>query len=270
MISIALAAVSEDGAYIDCDVETPDGALFLMPDIDRRDEVHRTVARIDTDACTFCGDCAQNCAFNAIVLVPSRRRALVFDDLCTGCGMCAYVCTSDAITEDSLVAGYVAHGAANALAFREGRMAIEAPHAHPTLSATLSDLPPRTVRILDAEPGSAGRVLTTLKASNVCLLVTEPTPFGLHDLKLAVELTRVARVPVGVIINRCDVGDDSVRSYCRSQLIPILLEIPFDPHIARTVAAGKTLLDARPDLESPVQGILNTLIRISNNGNATS
>jgi len=265
-LAVSLAQVARDAAYVDCDVEAPNGHIFLRPSVNRRTTAYRTVASVDEARCTWCGKCMDACVYHAIVIAHATKRTLVFDELCTGCGVCGLVCPEDAIREVDLVAGQVTDGTSDGIATREGRMDVEAPHAKPTLKATLAALPERTVVILDAEPGVTGRVVETVRRSNVCLLVTEPTPFGRHDLEAAVAMTRHLKVPIGVLINRCDIGDESVRKFCRAEAIPVLMEIPFDRRIAAGYADGRALLSVRSDLREGVESVLANLLRLAAKG----
>ncbi len=261
-IAVALAQVAPHSAYVDCDTEAPNGHLFLRPNISHRKPVSRTVASINVNTCTWCGECMEKCAYHAIVIAHATRKAVVFEDLCMGCGVCAFVCPARAITEEERHAGIVSNGHSGRIRTREGRMAVEAPHAHPVLTETLKELPDAPCTILDAEPGVTGRVVTTVRASDVCVLVTEPTPFGLHDLELAVTMTQHVGVPVGVIINRSTIGDNAVRDFCRVRNIPVLLEIPFDRRIAAGYAVGKTLVEILPDIKSRFAEVLRHVERI--------
>ncbi len=262
-IAVAFARAAGDSAYVDCDVEAPNGALLLNPEIEHTEEVLRTVARIDNVKCTFCGICADACVFSAIAIAPATHRTAVFDDLCNGCGVCSFVCPEDAISELSLRAGVVSDGTAGEQAFREGCMDASAPHAHPTLEATLETLPDKPIVVLDSEPGVTARVASIVRSSDVCVLVTEPTPYGLHDMKRAVELVRSAQIPMGVVINRSDVGDSSAVDYCREEGILVLLEIPFDRRIAMGYAEGRELFSVRPDLRSKFEQMIETLRDLS-------
>ena len=258
-IAVSLARVTQRSSYVDCDVEAPNGHLFLRPNAVKTTDVTRIVAKVDLDKCTFCGECMDACVYNAIVVAEATQRALVFDDLCMGCGVCDTVCPAGAIIENNVHAGVVTDGFSGTLPTREGRMDTSAPHAHPTLEATLAELPDTQVVVLDAEPGVTGRVVETVRNCDVCLLVTEPTPFGLHDLRLAVQMTRFAETPTAVIINRSDLGDDSVRRFCEAEEIPVLLEIPFDKRIAAGYAVGRTLTETRPDLIPTMEGVFRSL-----------
>ena len=258
-LAVSLAQVAPDSAYVDCDVEAPNGHLFLRPSITQKSEVTRVVVAVDLDKCTWCGKCMDACAYHAIVIAHATKRALVFEDLCTGCGVCGFVCPDNAIREEERPAGVVTEGYSDGIATRAGCMNVDAPHAHPTLKATLEDLPDRPLVVIDAEPGVTGRVVDTVRRSDVCLLVTEPTPFGRHDLELALMMTRHLGVPSALVINRSDIGDESVRDFCRAEKVPVLLEIPFDRRIAAGYADGRTLLEVRPDLRGAIGNVLERL-----------
>ncbi len=262
-IAVSLARVARGGAYVDCDVEEPNGHLFLRPNITKHREVMRSVARVDLERCTFCGDCVDACVYNAIAVAAQTERALVFDDLCVGCGVCSHVCPEDAINEIDVRAGEVNAGFADRVPFLEGRMDTNAPHAHWTLEAALEDLPNAQTVVIDAEPGVTGRVIDTVRHSDVVLLVTEPTPSGLHDLELALDMVKLTDLPVAAIINRSNLGEAGVAELCEERGVPIIMEIPFDRRIAAGYAVGKALVDIRPELIEPFRDVLARLTSLA-------
>ena len=235
--------------YIDCDVEAPNGHLFLKPEIHERTTVGIPVPRIDPAACTLCGDCADACEFNALAV--SKTRVMVFPELCHGCGVCSWVCPEPgAITEVERRIGEVASGEAvgrdGSVAFAQGSLDIGEHSPVPVIAAARRCADEDRTLILDAPPGTACPMVETVRGADYCLLVTEPTPFGLNDLKLAVEVTRVLGVPFGLVLNRCDLGDDAVLRYCREEAIPVLMEIPFERTLAEAYSRGIPWVEADP------------------------
>lgn len=241
--------------FLDCDVEAPNAALFLRPEMDRQEEVGVLVPEVDRGRCTRCGRCADVCVWNAIAVAGSA--VVVFPDLCHGCGSCRLVCPDGAITERLYPLGRIAFGRAGTIAFGEGRLQVGRVMAVPVirqLKAKGLPAPPDLrgvedrVAILDAPPGTSCPVAETMRDADFVLLVTEPTPFGLHDLEMAVSVARdELGLPVGVVINRDGVGDDGVDRFCNAQGVPILLRVPLDRAIAEGISDGRLLVDVRPE-----------------------
>ncbi|MGD8587404.1 MAG: ATP-binding protein [Chromatiales bacterium] len=247
-----------DAQYIDCDVEAPNGHLFLKPEIRERSTVGIPVPRIDADLCTLCGDCAEFCEFNALAV--TRNRVMVFAELCHGCGVCSRLCPeSDAITEVERRIGEVALGEAGGgdgpIVFAQGTLDIGEHSPVPVIAAAKRSAQEERTLVLDAPPGTACPMVETVRGADYCLLVTEPTPFGLNDLQLAVEVTRTLGVPFGLVINRCDLGDDAVHTYCRDEGIPILMEIPFERTLAEAYSRAIPWVEADPTYRERFQAL---------------
>jgi MinD superfamily P-loop ATPase len=236
---------------LDCDVEEPNAALFLEPTIVRRREVGVLVPDVRADQCTGCGRCAQVCQYHAVALV--KGRVLVFPELCHGCGSCSLCCPEGALSEKMRVTGAIERGIVSAsFQFAQGILNVGEAMAVPVIRQLKRSTIPRDSRphlvILDAPPGTSCPVVETLRGSDLALLVTEPTPFGLHDLQLAVEVARgELRLPVAVVINRDGVGDQGVERYCQAKGIPVVMRIPMDRRIAEAYAEGHPLLEALPE-----------------------
>jgi len=248
-VNLALA-LSGQPVFLDCDVEEPNAALFLRPTITQREEVGILIPEVDFDQCTACGRCAEVCAYHAIAV--AGRNVMVFPALCHGCGSCTLNCPEGAIREVLHVTGVIEQGKAGAIAFAQGIMNVGEAMAPPIIRqlkqrAIPEDAADRVV-ILDASPGTSCPVVETMRGADVVLLVTEPTPFGLHDLRLAVEVARdELGLPVGVVINREGIGDHGVEAYCAAEGIPVLMRIPFDRSIAEAYSEGVPLLEALPE-----------------------
>ena len=245
--NLAMAA-SRQGrtvAYLDCDVEEPNGHLFLKPDIDKRDLVTTPLPRVVEEACDLCGMCGEICQYSAIVCVG--QKVLVYPDLCHGCGGCALVCPKRAIVETPREMGVVECGRAGPVEFVHGLLNVGEAQSPPVIKAVKAGAPDVDWFILDAPPGTSCPVITTVRDCDFVVLVTEPTPFGLNDLVLAVETMRQLELPFGVVINRADVGDDRVTNYCAVERIPVLLEIPDDRRIAEAYSRGELVIDAVPE-----------------------
>jgi MinD superfamily P-loop ATPase len=195
-----------------------------------------SVPRIDESKCTYCGKCAQVCEYHAIAVI--LKNVLVFDELCHGCGACSYLCPEKAIFEVEREIGIIQEGCANGISFINGILNIGEPMASPIIRKTKERIQKNKIAILDAPPGTACPVIETVKGSDFCMLVTEPTPFGLNDLELAVGMLEKLGIPKGVVINKADIGDRGIWDYCKSKNIPILMEIPMDRGIAESYSRG--------------------------------
>lgn len=239
-LAISLAE-GERTILVDADVEEPNAALYLEPKakIDKVLPVTVPVPEIDLEKCSYCGNCAEFCQFNAIAVVPGS--VLTFPELCHGCGGCAVVCPELAIREVPRRIGTVEKGSSGALGFWQGILNIGEPFAVPVtrlLKQGLAKLNRETTVIIDSPPGAACTVVEALRGSDYALLVTEPTPFGRHDLEIAIELVREMGIPAGVVINRADGGNETIVDLCNRYNIPILLAIPFSTWLAELGARG--------------------------------
>jgi MinD superfamily P-loop ATPase len=243
--SLALALEGQEPVQLlDCDVEEPNAHILLRPIIVSSQPVAIPVPRVDEDRCTYCRLCSEACVFNAIAV--AGKAVLLFPELCHGCGVCSYVCPQKAITEEGREVGVVEEGLAGEIRFVHGRLAIGEAMPVPVTRAVKAQADAAAAVIIDAPPGNSCPVVEAVKGSDFCLLVTEPTPFGLHDLALAVELTKRLGVPCGVVINRDGSGDGQIEEYCAEEDVPILLRIPLDRRIAELYCRGTTLVAGMP------------------------
>lgn len=243
--------------YADCDVEEPNGHLFLKPTMTASEEVSIPVPMIDPAMCTACERCVEVCRFNALACVA--ETVLVFSALCHGCGGCIAVCPEHAIKEYPHPIGTVEQGERGELQFLQGTMRVGAAMSPPLIRAVKDAVPETALVIYDAPPGTSCPVITTLKGMDYVVLVTEPTPFGLNDLKIAVETVREMGLPFGVVVNRSDVGDDGIRSYCREEGIPLLLELPEDRRIAESYSRGELIVEALPEYRQAFSDLLDKI-----------
>jgi MinD superfamily P-loop ATPase len=243
-LAAILAQDDHPVTYLDCDVEAPNGHIFLKPEIAHRETVSVPVPEVNEAKCTHCGRCGEFCQYSAIACLGSA--VLTFPDLCHGCGGCSLVCPEGAIREVPRAIGEVEWGAAGAVQFVQGRLRIGQAISPPLIRAVKRHLPRTGIAILDAPPGTSCPVVETIRDADLVLLVTEPTPFGLHDLTLAVETVRQVGLPLGVVINRCNLGNHGVRRFCAQAGIPILLEIPEDRRIAETYSRGELAIQTIP------------------------
>lgn len=245
-IAVNLALSLPKGAVqlIDCDVEEPNSHLFLTPTIHQVTSIGIPVPRIDESKCTYCGKCAQICEYHAIAVI--LKNILIFDELCHGCGACSYLCPEKAINEVEREIGVVQAGSSNGISFVNGVLNVGEPMASPLIRRVKERIQKDKIVVLDAPPGTACPVIETVKGSDFCILVTEPTPFGLNDLELAVGMLEKLGVPMGVVINKADIGNRDVWDFCQSKNIPILMEIPMDRQIAESYSKGIPIIFEDP------------------------
>ena len=241
-MALALGAGVE---LLDCDVEEPNAHLFLKPVIERSERVEVPVPQVDLDKCTFCKKCSDICRFNALAVVG--KKVLVFQELCHSCGGCMIVCPEGAITETGRELGFVNFGARDGIGFINGRLRVGEAMSPPLIKHVRAAANPQLITIIDAPPGTSCPVIAAMNGADFILMVTEPTPFGLHDLKLAVEAVRLLGIPCGLVVNRADIGDRKVFDYAESENLPILLTIPFDRRIAEAYSQGKNIVEEFPE-----------------------
>jgi len=235
-VAVNLAISLEEAQVIDCDVEEPNVHILLHPKIENSSPVEVLVPRILEDRCNYCGECARFCQYHALFV--AGETALVFPELCHSCGGCSIVCPRDAIVEEPRQVGKVYIGSAGSIELVYGELKVGEPMAVPVIAAVKQRMWDKGDVILDAPPGTACPLVETVHGSDFCLLVTEPTPFGLHDLRIAVEVVRQLGVPLGVVVNFSGVGDRVVYGFCEEQDTPIMMEIPFDRRIAELYSRG--------------------------------
>ncbi len=239
------AAAGRPTQYLDCDAEEPNGHIFLKPQVDRREEVTVEVPQVDAAKCIGCGRCGQICQYSAVVCIGDQ--VLTFEQLCHSCGGCWLVCPADAIEPKPLRIGEIETGRAGPLGFVSGRLEIGHVRTPALIRAVKTHMRPETLAIVDVPPGTSCPVVAAIQGVDFVLLVTEPTPFGLNDLKLAVELVREMGLPFAVVINRDGIGTNQTQEYCQAEGIEIVARIPDDRRIAQTYSAGQMIVEALPE-----------------------
>jgi len=245
-VSVNLARVfGSEVMLLDCDAEEPNCRLFLGGAVLKEEIIGIPVPEVDETLCDGCGECGRFCAYHAIVSFGTAP--VVFPEMCHGCGGCAKVCPRKAIRETDERIGVVETIRAEKITMIEGRLDVGVAMAPPLIRAAKARLQNGMPAILDAPPGTSCPVIATLRGADFVVLVTEPTPFGLHDLKLAVDTVREIAIPFGVVINRVGIGDERVHLFCREENVPILLEIPDDRRIAEAYSKGYLIVDALPE-----------------------
>ncbi len=250
----ALSRADLSVSCLDCDVEAPNAHIFIQPNLDYHKDVELLIPKVDADLCTGCGRCAEVCQFHAIVVLGGQT--LVFPEMCHGCGSCEMVCPEDAITEVPQTLGVLEGGfSRERINFGHGLLNVGEPMAVPVITQLKKwrDYIDADVVVIDSPPGASCPVVESVRGADFALLVTEPTPFGLHDLRQAYELTRVINIPAGLIINRDGSGNSDVDEYCQEIGLPILMRIPLEREIGQGIAQGKSLLEIHPEYEDVFQ-----------------
>ncbi|WP_456324543.1 ATP-binding protein [Desulfonauticus submarinus] len=254
-VAVNLAqTIEQDIFLLDCDVEEPNSHIFVQGNKIEEKDFSVPIPKVDEDLCQECGECAKICQFNAIV--SFNTVPLIFPELCHSCGGCIKVCPTKALSEVEHTIGKISIYKNQHITLVEGKLNIGHPMAPPLIKAVKKHIPENKITILDAPPGTSCPVIATLKKADVVLLVTEPTPFGLNDLKLAVETVRELKIPFGVVINRAEPGRDLIENYCQEQGIPILLQIPDSRQIAEFYSKGKTVVESMPEFKKEFKTLL--------------
>jgi MinD superfamily P-loop ATPase len=230
--------------FLDCDVEEPNAHFFLKPRFLSNQEVSIPIPEIAKEKCTYCGKCAEVCAYNAIAVL--KDTVLVFPELCHGCGGCSLLCPEKAIREKGQRIGIIEFGSANTIQFIHGKLDVGQAMSPPLIREIKKHNNSTRLVIIDAPPGTSCPVIEAVKGSDFSLLVTEPTPFGLNDLKISVETLREMNIPFGIVINRAGIGDSGVEDYCQKEGIPLLMILPMDRDIAVAYSEGRPLIEAQP------------------------
>lgn len=237
-VAVNLALSLENAQLLDCDVEEPNCNLFLNHVLEKVNDVEIRVPAISHEKCNLCKKCADICQFNALVALP--KGIMLFPKLCHGCGACSLVCQQDAISEQTRTIGVIERSVSQVLGTElyQGLLNIGEPMASPIIHALKEHIDDNRTVIIDSPPGTSCPVISSITGADYCVLVAESTPFGLHDLLLAVELVKELQIPHGVVINRHGIGDNSVENYCSENNIPVLLKIPNEMRIAELYSEG--------------------------------
>ena len=247
---------------LDCDVEEPNDPLLLKPAFTHSEPVFIPIPEVDESKCTYCGKCAEVCAYNAMAVM--KEKVLVFPELCHGCGACSYLCPEKAISEKGKEIGVVESGHSDGVKFIHGKLTVGEAMAPPIIRKVKQLIDSEGTVIIDVSPGTSCPVVEAVKDSDFCLLVTEPTPFGLNDLVLAVEMVRKLDIPYGIVLNRVGVGDGKVEEYCSRGGIPVLLTIPLDTKIASFYSRGIPLVEGIPQWQENFLKLFDKMVKIVN------
>jgi MinD superfamily P-loop ATPase len=261
-VAVNLALSIGNVQLVDCDVEEPNAHLFLNPKISQTQTVAVSVPVVNEKLCDHCGKCADFCQYNAIFV--GSDKVLVFPDLCHSCGGCALVCPKGAISEDQHQIGALKLGSTGDLELVYGELEVGEPMAVPLIREVKRHIEQHKNVILDSPPGTSCPAIQTVKDSDFCILVTEPTPFGFHDLKIMIQVLESMGIPFGVVINRAGLGNDRVYEYCEERSIPKLLEIPYERKIAELYSRGIPFSLEMPEWKTKFQTLFVTVKRLVN------
>jgi MinD superfamily P-loop ATPase len=264
-IAVLLAKMMADQgfatAYIDCDVEAPNGHLLLKPTIETHKTITRLIPESDTVNCTGCGACETVCEFGAIVSLPQGVQ--VFPNLCLSCGACVTACPNNALHEVPHVVGELETGKAGSLHFVQGRLRPGEARNIPVIEAVVDcQFPDIDIIVRDAPPGTACPAVTAMEGSDLVLLVTDATPFGLHDLTLITETVRAIKLPAVALVNRSDIGDQRVFDFCHQNNLPSIATIPYSKTVSTAYSNGdmaSVQSELEPQLAAFVQETINAI-----------
>jgi MinD superfamily P-loop ATPase len=270
LVSSALALSLETCTYVDLDVEEPNSAILVKPEIEEEISFGLPVPEFDNSVCSYCGECARVCSYNALAVIPTIKKVMFFPDLCHFCGACSYVCPKEgAIKEKQKEIGTIRIGRFKGLRFMEGRLNIGQPSAVPLIRAVLNKVADSPLVIADCPPGTSCPVVESLRQADYVILVTEPTPFGLNDLELTIELVNDLGKPMGIVINKSGNGFklDTDFLACIKD-IPILMRIPYSLDIQKGYSEGRPLGQISPHLNQHLRDIVqNILLSTKRNNN---
>jgi len=260
-VAVNMALSVGNVQLLDCDVEEPNAYIFLNPKIDKTQVVTVSVPVVNEKVCNRCGKCAEFCQYNALFV--GADGVLVFPDLCHSCGGCMLVCPAEAISEEPRRIGTLKHGVTGDIEVVYGELDVQKPMAVPIIAEVKRQISKDKNVILDSPPGTSCPVIQTVKGSDFCVLVTEPTPFGLHDLKIIVQVLENMNIPFGVVVNRAGAGDKGVHEFCREKNIPVLMEIPYDKRIAELYSQGVPFSREMPEWKTKFQELFKTIGRLA-------
>ena len=258
-VAVNMALSLENVQLLDCDVEEPNVHLLLQPRIDEIRPIYISNPQVNEELCDHCGKCSEFCEFNALFVTP--EKVLFFTELCHSCGGCLLVCPKKAIDEKNVQIGVIKEGAAEGVELVYGELNVGEPMSIPVIKAVKKQIKSKKTAIIDSPPGASCPVVESVHGSDYCLLVSEPTPFGLHDLEIMVQVLEKLKIPFGVIINRAGIGDKRIYDFCEEKGVPILLEIPFQRKIAELYSSGIPFVAKMPGWKRKFQLLMSDIER---------
>jgi MinD superfamily P-loop ATPase len=256
-VAVNMALSLQNVQLLDCDVEEPNAHILLQPEIYETKPVYTNIPKISEEKCNYCGKCSEFCAYNALFVAP--ETVMVFPELCHSCGGCALVCPRNAIDEDERQIGTVKKGVAKGVDLVYGELNVGEPMAIPIIREVKKQIKNYETVLIDAPPGTACSLVASVYKSDYCILVAEPTPFGLHDLKITVQVLKELGIPLGVVINCAGIGDRKIYDYCKKENIPLLLQIPFNKRIAELYSRGIPFVVEMSDWKKKFQQLLDEI-----------
>jgi MinD superfamily P-loop ATPase len=258
-LACSIADMGKNVQYLDCDAEEPNGHIFLKPEITETKSATIGVPEVDREKCNGCGKCGDLCQYSAIICL--KDKAMTFEPLCHACGGCMLVCPTGAIKEVQKEVGYIDLGMAKGFHFGQGRLKIGDIHTPPLIKQVKSNAIEDGVVIIDAPPGTSCPVIEAIKGTDFVLLVTEPTPFGLNDLKLAVGMVRELKIPFAVVVNKSDPDEKMTAKYCSDENIDIIFEVPDDRRIAEAYSIGDMIVDVLGEYKKDFAALYDNIAR---------
>ena len=256
MAAVNLAATAGRGSYVDCDVEEPNGRLFLKPEHLQQKEAVSLLPVFDGEKCTGCRRCVQFCRFNALIYIKEKPK--VFTEVCHSCGGCRLVCPEDAIREEARPLGRIEWGYHGNLKVITGILHPGEASGVPVIHEALSMADEGPV-VIDCPPGSACSVMESVQGADQCILVAEPTAFGFHNFRMVYELATLMKKPCSVLINKMEAPYEPLETFCKEHSLPVLARIPFDPKTAELAAKGELLCESVPEMKALFEAIWKKL-----------
>jgi len=254
-VAVNMVLSLKDAQLLDCDVEEPNAHLLLHPKIKETKPVYVRIPVINEKRCDYCGECVKFCEYNALFV--ANQKTMFFPELCHSCGGCAIVCPRNAIKEKKRKIGTIKKGLANGVKLVYGELIVGEPMVTPIITEVKKQIINDGDVIIDSPPGTSCPVIEAVYNSDYCVLVTEPTPFGLYDLKIAVEVLEKLGIPFGVVVNRAGIGDKKVYEYCEKKCTPILLEIPYERKIAELYSSGTPFVLKMPEWKEKIRQLFD-------------
>jgi len=258
-ISVNLACVAGEANYVDCDVEEPNGHLFLKPRIFQTHPVTVEVPILDKDKCTSCRKCVDFCKYNALALI--QERLLFFHEVCHSCGGCILFCPEKALAAKQRKIGAIETGMSNHVTVITGYLNIGEVSGVPIIKGLLNHLPTSPLSVIDCPPGSACAVMESIKEADFCVLVAEPTPFGIHNLSMVLDLVQLFHKPFGIVLNKCLQEENPAKQFCSAYNLPIFAEFPFDKELGILNSNGKIAARENLQYRKLFEALLHTITK---------